>query len=305
MENVSLLLHATFPTSQKLHSPSVEAHIEVAAVSLGNNDVIPDYFLNTTSPNNTMLNLVADAFKSLLTPEEESTVRHGGYLARNISSHILLLSLNTVIYSVYHTPPVFDEEDPLQQFAWLEEQLIMARASKMMVYITGHIPPTLGSYAHRQAWHDYRLDTYHSILSRYSDVISAQLFGHLHSDEFRVPSTGSGVPLLISSSVTPVYRNNPSFRIVTYDRRSGTIIDTSTMFLSIRQPEKGWALLYTFRSTYDVPNLTTKSLKAIVSRMEQLPSLLGTFLLYLRQNVTQVLFSTRLHRLSPWHWYQC
>jgi hypothetical protein len=78
-------------------------------------------------------------------------------------------------------------------------------------------------------------------VKEYDDVVTGQLFGHLHSDEFRVgiaddddddddDDGGIGtddvasipdlsMPLLLGSSVTPLHGNDPSFRIVRYDRR--------------------------------------------------------------------------------------
>jgi hypothetical protein len=79
-------------------------------------------------------------------------------------------------------------------------------------------------------------------VKEYDNVVIGQLFGHLHSDEFRVGiaddddddddhDNDGGIstedvhsipdlstPLLLGSSVTPLHGNDPSFRIVTYDR---------------------------------------------------------------------------------------
>lgn len=48
-------------------------------------------------------------------------------------------------------------------------------------------------------------------------VIAAQLFGHVHKDEIRLlphPVRGAG-PIFLSSALSPVYYNNPSFKTVT------------------------------------------------------------------------------------------
>lgn len=79
-------------------------------------------------------------------------------------------------------------------------------------------------------------------MKEFDDVVMAQLFGHLHSDEFRVGLVDEGgaddggiiggsnvtsmpaalsTPLLLGPSVTPLHGNDPSFRIVRYDRGGG------------------------------------------------------------------------------------
>jgi hypothetical protein len=217
---------------------------------LGNNDVVPDYYLesdfcsgqeeeqqnynnhkdnnNNTHENNVLAmarNGLKDAF---LSEEEASTFVNGGYFSRLVeipssksalvssstttppppsTSSILVLSLNTVLYSIRHQPDCFSvdgssrEDDPLGQFAWMESQLRRAAAgdatdavlatkngtthhaqlqqqqqqqqqqhpTKIVgVYLAGHIPPSIGSYRHSQLWHGQYLDRYSSILKDYS-----------------------------------------------------------------------------------------------------------------------------------------
>ena len=45
-------------------------------------------------------------------------------------------------------------------------------------------------------------------------IVSAQLFGHVHKDEIRIlPKAPRGAgPIFLSSSLSPVYYNNPSFK---------------------------------------------------------------------------------------------
>ena len=55
---------------------------------------------------------------------------------------------------------------------------------------------------------------------------------HLHSDEFRVFEEGAmgyGLPpMLVSSAVTPVYGNNPSFKVLHYDPDTKAIVGKCT-----------------------------------------------------------------------------
>ena len=50
----------------------------------------------------------------------------------------------------------------------------------------------------------------------YVQLLRGMLFGHLHSDEWRADTAALanlGVPFLLSSAVTPIYDNNPSFKV--------------------------------------------------------------------------------------------
>lgn len=123
-------------------------------------------------------------------------------------------------------------------------------------------------------------------MKEFDDVVVAQLFGHLHSDEFRVGLASSSyddeggdgemigedislipalsTPILLGPSVTPLHGNYPSFRIVRYDRggrRGGTttdaeggyrIVDYDSYSYSMigKEGDGGWSKLYTFSDVY-------------------------------------------------------
>ena len=127
-------------------------------------------------------------------------------------------------------------------------------------------------------------------------MIIAQLFGHLHSDEFRVgladesDSTANlsmipsmNTPLLLGPSVTPLHGNDPSFRIVKYGRGGGgsgtqdmkyRLLDYDSHRCSIGT-DNHWSKLYTFSEAYDMASdvikeegLTSEVFRTIVKSME-------------------------------------
>lgn len=145
--------------------------------SVGNNDVTPDYYLDINNASET-LNTLNEVFLPFLREEEVSTFSRGGYFARNVTDLLTILSLNTIVYSSSHKPePQPTIEDPFGQFQWLRSQLEIARSSKRVVYISGHISPSIGSYRHSQLWRDSYLQRYYLIVHNYRDVIRGQLFG--------------------------------------------------------------------------------------------------------------------------------
>ena len=277
----------------RVHFPNSEI-----VISLGNNDVTPDYYLplDENDSNSTLLDLVVDALREgdiFSSVDEEATFRAGGFFARDIGQHITLLSLNTIIYSSFHEPDTSNVSDPFHQFQWLEQQLQRAREEGRRVLVVGHIPPTVGSFRHVQFWHSVYLQQYYDLIRKYQEggIVAAQLFGHLHSDEFRVV-TGVDAPLLLTGSVTPVYHTNPTFWVVQYDEREGTILDYDAYYFDLGGGETPavdleWKMLYSFAEAYDIPDLTAPSLLGIVESLGSNQTVLNEFLSRLKANVTQ------------------
>lgn len=252
-------------------------------VAVGNDDFTPDYYIDIeeTTENNTMLELVTGAFNySFQTEEEVSSFRSGARFARNISDLLTILSINTVVYSVEHSPDQESIEDPFGQFEWLRNQLEVAKSTRRNVWIVGHIAPTIGSYGHDNLWHTSYVDRYFDVIQDYfPTTICGQLFGHLHTDEFRLAHYGSeglaGVlmgkqyPLYIASSFTSIYGSNPSFRVVQYETETGNLLDYDTYFFnqSTTQVPPDWIKAPSFRESFNIPDMSASSLELILNRL--------------------------------------
>mmetsp|Transcript_20554 Transcript_20554/g.36929 ORF Transcript_20554/g.36929 Transcript_20554/m.36929 type:complete len:269 (+) Transcript_20554:1057-1863(+) len=136
----------------------------------------------------------------------------------------------------------------------------------------------------------------YDIVKEYDEVIIAQLFGHLHSDEFRVGLADKSesaapismiplmdTPILLGPSVTPLHGNNPSFRLVNYGLGGGgsesnnmkyRILDYDSYYCDI-EADNHWSKLYTFSEAYSVASdiiekdgLTSEAFVTIVKSME-------------------------------------
>ena len=161
-------------------------------VSLGNNDVVPDYYLqlqdetaplgsSSLTPDSAgMLGILfnalsknADAIatipenttkeiptETVLRPSDAWTFLRGGYYSRNVNNGMLtILSLNTVLYSSNFSPNAVNVDDPGLQFSWLRKMLKYCRDNGTQALIVGHIPPAVGSYRHTQLWYEIYIDT--------------------------------------------------------------------------------------------------------------------------------------------------
>lgn len=278
------------------------------ALALGNNDVTPDYYFDIEQPRE-MLDMVYGGLEALFTITTTTTddklntlvtdnsFQKGGYYAMNVTDRITILSLNTVVYSTNHQPPEHNnnnnEEDPLGQFAWLDDQLRQAAQQERVVYIMGHIPPTIGSFRHTQLWQDRYLERYYDLMKhhhRLAGLVKAQLFGHIHTDEFRIHKRI--FPIYLTSSFTPIYGSNPSFRVVTYDSETGDLLDYHVRYLdlamtvtttsSIMEDASGndttttgdnttapfWKQGPSFTEAYQVPDMSLQSLELIVKDLQ-------------------------------------
>jgi sphingomyelin phosphodiesterase acid-like 3 len=252
-----------------------DAHI---IASVGNNDFTPDYYIDVEKrDNNTLLNMVTDGFQKIfISSAEESSFRSGAYLARNVSENLTVVSLNTVMYSKHHSPEQTHVDDPLGQFEWLTDQLQLAMATGRRVYIVGHIPPSIGSYRRAQLWHESYTTRYYEIIQDFfPDVIAAQLFGHLHTDEFRLvnPTSSSGkidsYPLFMASSITPIYGSNPSYRLVEYETATGQLLDYDTFYFDVTKnaSSPSWIHAPSFRQAFNVSDMSSESIETIVRRL--------------------------------------
>ncbi len=176
-QNITSIIANTFPSSP--------LHMHAISETIGNNDVLPDYWL-PASQNSSELNRFVDAWVGTLSASEIETVQTGGYYSRVIAPGLLMICLNSIIYSVKLEPPLDEADvDPFGQFAWLSSSLAAARSAGNKVYIVGHIPPVVDSYARKPMWLSRFSDQYLSIVDAYGDVVISQMFGHFHTDEVK------------------------------------------------------------------------------------------------------------------------
>jgi len=203
-----------------------------SAGALGNDDSPLDYELEITedSEHNPWLFNVGEAMEGegVMSPRIMTNYSYGGFFEEERGG-LILLTINTIIYSTRHTPvPPPNQSlpvDPFGQLAWLRERLEHAAAEGRPVWIVGHIPPGIETYGYTELWHSIYLKAYLDMVQApgLSRAVACQLFGHVHADEFRLlPGAQDGAgPILLAGAISPVFRNNPAFRMVEYDPATG------------------------------------------------------------------------------------
>jgi sphingomyelin phosphodiesterase acid-like 3 len=213
-----------------------------------------------------------------------------------------ILSVNTVFFSnKYQTTSFANGCSPVdstaaeQTFSWLESNLAEARQANQKVWLMFHIPPGIDGYAsmmqmqHAVAgqcaqaivpmWKPVWTSRFDGLMEQYQSTITAGFAGHTHTDDFRV-LPGAGF-VLIDPPVSPVYGQNPAFRVVTFSRNGG-VTDQSTYYLNNEQ----WTSEYSFTSEWHSQAIEASSLKSIYDRIRDDPEARGRWLTLLNVSST-------------------
>lgn len=228
---------------------------------------------------------------------------------------VRIISLNTVFLSARYHAQRFSENcaqvdstAASDLFTWLDSRLSRAQQNHEKVWLMFHIPPGIDSYFTIQQ-HQHLLTAnaaamtqqqctstivpmwvpkwtaqFDDLLEKYAGTILAAFGGHTHNDDFRVVHAGTAHPtfILINPAISPVYRENPGFRVVTY-QRDGSLEDQSVYYLTnlelASSTTRGeWKKEYTFSQTWKLQQLDADSLATLYNRMKSNPDDRDTWL---------------------------
>lgn len=155
----------------------------------------------------------------------------GGYYALDLPSQpeLRLIVLNSVLFS-YKAKGKNIEAAAIKQLDWLKEQLEVVRRHHQKALIAMHIPVGIDLYATRRVrlftllplWDPEYAHRYQMDLQEFSSDIMGVLAGHLHADWFQFMSYQhlNDMAVTVTPSISPVYGNNPGFKIYRYSTRS-------------------------------------------------------------------------------------
>lgn len=255
--NVSSVIGEVASTLES-HKPGLAPAEFLSLGTLGNDDTPQNYQLNVTTlqARNPWLVNVASFLSKAGSMTETSSVQYsyGGYYEQELGG-LTILTINTIIYSDKHVPisePL--PPDPFRQFEWLRGQLQKASRTGRPVWIVGHIPPGIETFGYTELWHPVYVEAYLKLVQD-TGFIAAQLFGHVHADEFRIlpgapPAAG---PVLLSGAISPVYGCQPSFRVVEYDQTSGRLLSYRVYYAELTPGSTAdlkWRFGYDAMATY-------------------------------------------------------
>jgi 3',5'-cyclic AMP phosphodiesterase CpdA len=248
--------------------------------SIGNNDVYPDYSCACSDPR---MELIFTSYLKWIPANQSATFLKMGAFAISPVPGLRVVSINTILYSVRNSNSSGMGTDPCGQFAWLKSVLDDAQAAKEKVYIVGHILPGLDPDYLTPLWVPQYSSQFVDLVLQYGDTIYASLYGHIHRDEFRILSPSDkkrsepqNWSLLTASSISPVFDNNPTFRMY-YFNDTFELMDYDEYYMDLYLANlmgvANWTMEYSYSDSYKQNSLSTSSLNTLYSRLQSEPTL--------------------------------
>jgi sphingomyelin phosphodiesterase acid-like 3 len=239
--------------------------------ALGNNDSsCGDYQI---PPNSPFLDALADQLTVLATsPEAKSTFQLGGFFSiphPTVANQDIIV-LNTVFWSTSYKSCTPNSGDPGEaEIGWLGWKLYTAKLLHRGVTLVMHIPPGMDAYNSSQGhcqdpvafWQAKYSTEFSALMSTYSNVVQLAFAGHIHMDDFRVSAADPpSLPLRITPSVSPVFKNNPAFSVMTYNLTTASVSDITTFFVALSSQMRSWSKEYQFSSAYGINSFSAANL---------------------------------------------
>ncbi|KAK3709034.1 hypothetical protein QZH41_014913, partial [Actinostola sp. cb2023] len=209
----------------------------------------------------------------------KKTYLDGGYYSVNMTNtngRMVLVVLNTLYWNTKASKasqgnPKF-QDVARRQMTWFEEQLKQAKQKEQKVFISSHIPPGIDPYNGATLWMSNYTKMYVQLVAgKYRDVVAGQLYSHVHKDDFHlqvmdtqahsVMDTQSPVNksfVLLIPPVSPIYGNNPSFRVGYIDAEKQVLLDYDQFYMNLVMATEfnstRWQLAYRFSERYPSSN---------------------------------------------------
>ena len=218
-----------------------------------------------------------------------------------------IVSVNSVFFSNKYQSVSFaggcasvQSDGPARTFSWLESTLSRAAQNREKVWIMLHIPPGIDAYSTMVSyrslsqapssaprdlcgqaivpmWKPFWTDLFDRLITQYPTTITAIFAGHDHTDDFRVihPGQAGAQFVLIDPPVSPIYGQNPAFRVVTF-AAGGALTDQTTWYLTNLEAARTtvpatWMPEYTFAAEWHSPRLDAASLNSIYDQIRSNP----------------------------------
>lgn len=232
---------------------------------------------NDATPMNWLYSALAEEWtKTGLPTYLDSNIRRGAFYTIKLKENLRLISLNTNYCPRENFWLLINSTDPLGQLEWLAETLQQSEDLNEKVHIIGHIHPSecLKSWS----------ANYYRIVDRYESTIAAQIFGHDHTDQFRLfyDLHNHTRPIAVSylgPSVTTGFKLNPAYRVYvvdgSYKESTFQILDHYTVYLNITEANSlntpKWHLEYSAKNAFSLDNLFPQTMNELVEKMTNDP----------------------------------
>lgn len=257
-------------------------------VTIGNNDLPVHYHANCASPELSSLSSLLASWNWLDSNQQGTFAQMGAYSQLVPGTKLRIISLNT--NSLYRRPsysPASQGPSDCGQLDWLYKELASAGESGENVILLGHVPAGTDSFNGVPLWNETYLSVFQKYvemyMEKYPDMIVYTTFGHVHKSEFRIMGkfdddvnndVNSDVTpyngISVIGAISPVYSNNPTYRIMTYNKDSTPHVmkDYEDHFMdlraSVRENKEFWYKDYEFTKAYEMDGVGPKNIVELV-----------------------------------------
>ncbi len=287
MQFIALQLQSRFPHTAILFTPG------------NNDDDCGDYSLEAGGP---FLHDTAELVRELAHADDSLKASWESLGSFDIPHPVIrngrIISLATIFLSNKYSPQKFSQgcaatssTAPDDLLAWLEARLNRAQQAHEKVWLIFHIPPGMDGYSTLEnyqkhanggsspnqtctsalvpMWVPKWTARFDELMAKYRNTVMASFAGHTHTDDFRVvnSSSASASFVLITPSISPVYNQNPSFRVAAF-QPDGSLRDasvyylTNLLFASSATPGQ-WSREYSIRREWNMRSLDAASLSVL------------------------------------------
>lgn len=196
---------------------------------------------------------------------QESFLEGGYYNASIADGKVVLLVLNSLYWSAAVNRSVETDQKASRQLVWLENQLKLVKSRGQKAMLASHIPAGIDTFSSKPYWFNNYTAIYVRLVAKnYSDVVIGQFFAHSHKDDFRLqmfePETSITAKsfVLLAPAISPVYHNNPAFRLVSLDIDQQSLADYTQYYMDLVMATQFsnpvWQVDYTFSKKYPSDN---------------------------------------------------
>jgi sphingomyelin phosphodiesterase acid-like 3 len=174
---------------------------------LGNNDGYEDYRDIPEEDKLKYYQYLWNLWQPLVGEMSSDFMKNGYYTTKY--KDIKFICLNSNHFSIRQSD---SEVQAQEQMEWFEDELRKSEENSERVVIVMHTPPGISIYGKgNRNWNDLYIDSFISSLKTHSHLILYILSGHLHISTFQLIQD-LNIPIIVHSSLSPIYQNNPTFR---------------------------------------------------------------------------------------------
>lgn len=249
-------------------------------VTLGNDDSYCGNYM--VEPEGKFIKMFYDTWKESINKHADNMdnklLKKFGYGMVNLNDieKGKMIILNTIYFSTNYknTCGNYADDPGSDELIWLNKTLRKCKDRNYKVWMSFHIPPGIDIYGtiHGKGscqqkifptWKKNYNEKFLEIISEYSSIINSTFAGHFHRDDFRVIMKDNNPVSFISitPSISPIYGNNPSYKVFQYDKTTFSLTDYDGYYiegLTTSKPE--WRFGYNFRETYLQNSINSKSM---------------------------------------------